>query len=335
MNEIENKDPAYRIGAVSRLTNVPPDTLRVWERRYGVVEPHRTDGGSRLYSEHDVARLGLIKRLVDAGHAIGTVANLVMEQLEERVAAVQDAKAGKNTRRKGPTALAIVGATLSVRLKPELATADRDLLSIVGTYTSFSELERAARTQAVDVLVVELPTLNEEPLAKVRRMQRLCGARRLVVVYGFARKQQLAQLADQRVTTLRFPVNWEELSRACCANLPPVQQMTETSEMELAIGAEIPPRSFEDAQLARVSNISTTIKCECPHHLAELIIALSRFEQYSAECENRNRKDAALHAYLHITTARARQMLEEALVKVIEVEDIALDEPSELTKEKL
>ena len=38
----------YTIGRVAALTGVPVATLRAWERRYGVVEPVRTDSGYRL-----------------------------------------------------------------------------------------------------------------------------------------------------------------------------------------------------------------------------------------------------------------------------------------------
>jgi DNA-binding transcriptional MerR regulator len=47
--------PIYNIKAVSQETGVPPDTLRAWERRYGIIQPHRTVGGHRLYSEHEIA----------------------------------------------------------------------------------------------------------------------------------------------------------------------------------------------------------------------------------------------------------------------------------------
>jgi len=77
-------DPTYRIGAVSRLTGIAPDTLRVWERRYGAVVPMRSEKGSRLYSQDDVGRLALIKRLVDSGDAISRVANLDKDELAER-----------------------------------------------------------------------------------------------------------------------------------------------------------------------------------------------------------------------------------------------------------
>ncbi|HYG69986.1 MAG TPA: MerR family transcriptional regulator [Anaeromyxobacteraceae bacterium] len=70
----------YPIRAVSKLTGIPVETLRAWERRYGVVEPARDTRG-RLYSEADVERLRLLRRAVDAGHAIGRVAPLSTGEL--------------------------------------------------------------------------------------------------------------------------------------------------------------------------------------------------------------------------------------------------------------
>ena len=58
-------------------------------------------------------------------------------------------------------------------------------------------------------------------------------------------------------------------------------------------------------------------------HLAQLITSLVRFEMYSAECENRNAEDAALHSYLHNTTSRARSMMERALARVVELENLS------------
>ena len=76
--------------------------------------------------------------------------------------------------------------------------------------------------------------------------------------------------------------------------------------------------------LGRLAGLSTTIKCECPQHLAELITSLSAFEKYSNECESRSIKDAELHAYLSGTASQARHMFENALSLVIEAENIEL-----------
>ncbi len=57
--------------------------LRVWERRYGLVNPVRTDSGYRVYSDDDVVILRGAKTLVDQGISIADVARLPREQLRE------------------------------------------------------------------------------------------------------------------------------------------------------------------------------------------------------------------------------------------------------------
>lgn len=76
-----SEEPRYRIGAVARLTGVSTHALRVWERRYGTVQPFRSEAGDRLYSEADVQRLRLIKRLLGMGHAIGELGKLSDDEL--------------------------------------------------------------------------------------------------------------------------------------------------------------------------------------------------------------------------------------------------------------
>ena len=66
----------YRIGAVAKLTGISTDTIRAWERRYGVVEPNRGENNNRYYSDVDVTKLLSVKRLVDAGQAIGTICTI-------------------------------------------------------------------------------------------------------------------------------------------------------------------------------------------------------------------------------------------------------------------
>jgi DNA-binding transcriptional MerR regulator/methylmalonyl-CoA mutase cobalamin-binding subunit len=70
----------YPIRAVAKLTGVPLDTIRAWERRYGAVTPQRGVRG-RLYSEKEVQRLKLLRDAVARGHSIGQVAETADEQL--------------------------------------------------------------------------------------------------------------------------------------------------------------------------------------------------------------------------------------------------------------
>ena len=70
----------YPIRVVARLTGIPVDTLRAWERRYGAVEPRRDDRG-RLYTDADLQKLRVLRQLVDRGHAIGRIARMPDEEL--------------------------------------------------------------------------------------------------------------------------------------------------------------------------------------------------------------------------------------------------------------
>ncbi len=60
------------IGALSRATGVPAETLRTWERRYGFPTPERTDAGHRRYSMRTLDRLRLVTRALDLGHRPST-----------------------------------------------------------------------------------------------------------------------------------------------------------------------------------------------------------------------------------------------------------------------
>jgi len=82
--------------------------------------------------------------------------------------------------------------------------------------------------------------------------------------------------------------------------------------------------AISNKQLSEFAKLSNTIKCECLKHISDLLRDLVAFEIYSAECENENTEDAALHSYLHATTAQARSMLEEALTHLIRVEGISI-----------
>lgn len=68
--------PRHPIRVVAQRTGLTPATLRAWERRYQVVEPYRSEGGQRLYSDRDVERLLRLRLLSEGGRAISSVATL-------------------------------------------------------------------------------------------------------------------------------------------------------------------------------------------------------------------------------------------------------------------
>ena len=74
--------PKHPVRVAALRTGLTPHLLRAWERRYQVVAPSRTEGGQRLYSDHDVQRLRLLKRLTERGHSISRLAGASLEELE-------------------------------------------------------------------------------------------------------------------------------------------------------------------------------------------------------------------------------------------------------------
>lgn len=74
----ESRPPGgLNISAVSRRTGVAPDTLRKWERRYGVLHPQRTPGGQRRYDDMDLSRIEWLRDRLLEGIRIGAAAALL------------------------------------------------------------------------------------------------------------------------------------------------------------------------------------------------------------------------------------------------------------------
>jgi DNA-binding transcriptional MerR regulator len=70
----------------AELSGIDPQTLRLYERR-GLITPARTDGGTRRYSDDDVARLARITALVDAGVNLAGVGHIL--DLQDRNASLE------------------------------------------------------------------------------------------------------------------------------------------------------------------------------------------------------------------------------------------------------
>jgi MerR family transcriptional regulator, light-induced transcriptional regulator len=320
--------PAYRSGAVARLTGIPVETLRVWERRYNVVGPRKSATGQRQYSPEEVTRLTVIKRLVDSGYAIGSIAVLDLEQLQSMLQQVSRApmKAPRPLTTPiedamQPVRLAVVGEALALRVRRHPLPA----LQVVATSQNSARASDELRGVRADTLLIEFPSLQRETPQTIRTLARQLGAQRIVVEYGYAPRQLEQDLRALGCHLVRAPLNLDDLNTLCGARHASVEP---GGTIALTDNPAVPPRRFNNQALAEIAMTSVALSCECPHHIADLLVRLGNFETYSAECESRSPADAALHQYLAQVTGNARAMMEISLQRVVEAEGIAMPRPS-------
>lgn len=76
-------DAHQAIKVVARRTGLSAHVIRIWEKRYGAVEPERTGTNRRLYSDEQIERLSLLRNVTQSGHSISHVAKLPTEKLRE------------------------------------------------------------------------------------------------------------------------------------------------------------------------------------------------------------------------------------------------------------
>jgi MerR family transcriptional regulator/heat shock protein HspR len=82
----ETHRAVYVISVAAELAGVHPQTLRIYERK-GLVDPARTGGGSRRYSEHDIEQLRRIQDLTNDGLNLAGVKRVL--ELEAEVARLE------------------------------------------------------------------------------------------------------------------------------------------------------------------------------------------------------------------------------------------------------
>jgi DNA-binding transcriptional MerR regulator len=84
----------HRIGEFARRVGVTPELLRAWEQRYGLLQPVRTSGGFRLYSEEDAERVARMRRALDEGLSAAEAARVALEPSPSPGRPIEDARAG-------------------------------------------------------------------------------------------------------------------------------------------------------------------------------------------------------------------------------------------------
>ena len=341
----------FRSGAVARTAGMPVSTLRIWEQRYQAVGPVTAPSGHRLYSAADVERVVLLRELTQRGHAIGSLAALTVDQLQElaRARANDEVEGGANPPvRSVPLRIVVVGQGMARRLRRP-AVHDRWARPprIVGVYDSLDDARQAGAGSGgvpVDLLLWHASTLHDNVVADLTAARDAWRAREAAVAYRFAVSSARDALVNAGASVVReladdgALVAW--LSSFGSAPIASGHARADATgerasghgidprlldALTMSVGANaLPARRFDDAALTEFAGLPSDVACECPSHVAELLMQIGSFESYSASCAHRSPADAELHTYLQRVAGTARMLFETALERVAVAEGLAL-----------
>jgi hypothetical protein len=238
--------------------------------------------------------------------------------------------------------IAVLDPLIASQLRNQSAAGE---LELVWAGEELSELIASAPAVRPTVIVADFDRLGADPAATAKSLLSSSGAELVVIAYTFARREELRRLEAEHVRIVRAPISVDTLKLSMMsvlvrgilkrpAGASPASAETDTTTSVPARRAtqlqqrrgEIPvtPPRFDPSQLGKLQEISSTIQCECPNHVAATLVSLRAFEDYSLTCIDRDAKDAAIHRMLYQRTAEARRIMEEALVELLKHEAIVL-----------
>jgi len=148
-----------RIGELSRRLGVSDHVLRAWERRYGLLQPTRSSGGFRLFSETDVARVRRMQAHLAQGLSAAEAARVALAEDQAALPEKQAGLAGDATPRADSSPA--VGAGRLQAAGPGLPAADPGPLAAVGEWPgalrrALDAFDEPAAQAVLDRLVSDL-----------------------------------------------------------------------------------------------------------------------------------------------------------------------------------
>lgn len=94
MNKVKT---IFTVKDLENLSGIKSHTIRIWEKRYQVLAPQRTDNNIRLYTNEDLQRLLNISFLNNFGYKISKIATLTVEECNDLVKSIYNEKSKKRT----------------------------------------------------------------------------------------------------------------------------------------------------------------------------------------------------------------------------------------------
>jgi DNA-binding transcriptional MerR regulator len=292
--EADADEDLYRIGTVASLTGISVERLRAWERRYDLSPAHKA-GKTRFYSKPQLARLKLIKHLIDLGQPISSLASLSDEQLKERITHQTSSPVVLSMH---APRVGLVGPNLVMLEQQAQRKGHRQRIEVVSRWANMESF--AAEVDASDdpqVMILQLPVLSTQAIDFT---EEIFPDAKIIAIYQFATSEMVSTVQERGIPTLKWPVTWAEIEHhSISAGVGPLR------------AGRSAPRRFSDEELIAIAAVNTD-ETQCPEYLIEAINQLNAFATYAEDCSRRS-STPELYQSVQVDASLARAQLETAL----------------------
>ena len=230
------------IGAVSRATGINASTLRIWEQRYGVPKPHRTEGGARRYAPSEVQRLKLIKALVDIGHKPSNLSSLSIDELAEHLNLLNPDRPPKQTSSVQLRILSIGDATGIKAL-----FQDDHLLGLEHTHHVNDPVNIDEWLGQFDGLIFNYSALQADQAHHIIHWSRGLHSVGVMVIYAFSNSSTIQALEAAGIYCFKSPAQSSDIRKA-------LDSFTRASSSELS-HSRTTEKKFSLADLETISTL--------------------------------------------------------------------------------
>jgi hypothetical protein len=302
--------PLYAIGTIARLTGLKPDTLRIWERRYGLGASHRSETGRRQYTQTDLEHLQLVATLVNSGVRIGEISSCDRKTLDVMLGRAEGAAAPASK-----PAVLFLGVALCEWLDDHQGCLSHVNANLARVSLADAREALPGELSPPDLLVIGCENLGAAQARQAEELAVALGARRSLVIYHEGSERTVQALRDRGVSASAFPPDPGflafEFSRSA------VETVTREGTLDLGELVANRPRQISQDDLAAARSLQARSDRFATARLADLVAGLARLEAELAEGEVRNWSDAATRACAYAYAGQARWLMERALQAVL------------------
>lgn len=236
----------YKIGKVSELTGLSVERLRMWEQRHE-IRPTKKVNRIRFYDDDQLAKLTLIKELIDRGFSIGELKDLSVVELKPLLGL----PGGINDH--SELSIVVVGDTWN--FEDAMSGTNYEVSARFLTLETFCEWSESERHVNYDAIIVLVTSLDVEKIDEMTSAPNVP----VFVVYKYASKSDLKFAREASIFAEKLSdTNWQAVVESISAQI-------ETEDDSYA-----EHRLFDDEQLEHLRRCETNERVE-PENLVEIV----------------------------------------------------------------